>query len=274
MRILQKLPGPLRVSVTKGGLIRSMPKHYIMRQLIITLAAGILLTGDAYGQTGPVGHFHKVIVSPYIQVTFVQGDEESVTINQSSVDSNKLNVEVHDGTLRLYLDGAKNLSHDQQDGSDVNQQGHELYPNHAIIATVMYKKLDALSLRGEENFLVRSPLSVKKFHLRIYGESAVILTEVHIAKMHTTIYGESSVDIMAGAVNQQYFTCYGEGKINTTAITGQEAKVTAFGEAEFRVNVSDLIKITSFGDAKVSYRGNPEIVKGIHFGGVDVQKLD
>jgi hypothetical protein len=207
-----------------------------MRQLITILTVGMLFTGATYGQTGPVGHFHKIIVSPYIQVTFVQGDEESVTINQSIIDSNKLNVEVHGGTLRLYL--------------------------------------DALSLRGEESFLVRSPLSVKKFHLHVYGESAVTLTEVHIAKMRSTIYGESSVDIKAGAINQQYFTCYGEGKIDATAITGQEARVTAFGEAEFRVNVSDLIKITAFGDAKICYRGNPEIVKGIHLGGVDVQKLD
>jgi hypothetical protein len=245
-----------------------------MRQLIIILAAGMLLNSATYGQTSPVGHFHKVIVSPYIQATFVQGDEESVTIDHSIVDANKLHVEVHGGTLRLYLDGAKDLPHDQQDGRDGNQQDHRLYPKHAVVATVVYKKLDALSLRGEEDFLVRSPLSANKFHLNVYGESAVILTEVHITKMHITIYGESSVDIKAGAVNQQYFTCYGEGKINTTAIAGQEAKVTAFGEAEFRVNVSDLIRITSFGDAKVCYKGNPEIVKGIHFGGVDVQKLD
>ncbi|HLX65703.1 MAG TPA: DUF2807 domain-containing protein, partial [Puia sp.] len=132
-----------------------------MRQLIITLAAGILSTGAACGQTGSAGHFHKVIVSPYIQVTFVQGDKESVTINHSLADTNKLHVEVHGGILRLYLDGAKNLPHDRWDGSDGNRQGHPLYPKHAIVATVVYKKLDALSLRGEENILVQSPLSAR-----------------------------------------------------------------------------------------------------------------
>jgi hypothetical protein len=252
-----------------------MAKHYIMRQLITILAAGVLFTGAAYGQTGPVGHFHKVIVSPYIQVTFVQGYEESVTINHCIVDSNKLHVEVHGGTLRLYLEGAKDLPHNQQDyGSEGNRQNHRLYPEHAIIATVVYRTLDALSLRGEETFLCPSRLGAKHFWLRLYGESTVVFTEVHIDKMHTAMFGESSLDIKAGAVNEQYYTCYGEGKINTTAIYGQEAKVTSFGEGEFRVNVSDLIKITSFGDAKVRYKGNPEIVKGIHFGGVDVQKLD
>jgi hypothetical protein len=245
-----------------------------MRQLITILTAGMLLTGATYGQSRPVGHFHKVIVSPYIQVTFVQGDEESVTINHSIADSNKLHVEVRGGILRLYLDGAKNLPHDQWDGSDGDGQRHRLYPNHAIVATVVYKKLNSLSLRGNENFLIQSPLSARKFRLREYGETAVILTEVHINKMHSTLYGECSVDIKAGVVNRQNFTCYGEGKINTTDITGQKAKVTSFGDSEFKVNVSDLIRITSFGDAKVCYRGNPDIVKGIHFGGVDVEKLD
>jgi hypothetical protein len=82
------------------------------------------------------------------------------------------------------------------------------------------------------------------------------------------------LDIKSGAVNKQFYTCFGEAKINTTAIYGHRAKVTAFGEAEFRFNVADRIKITSFGEARLRYMGNPDIVKGFHFGGVNVEKLD
>jgi hypothetical protein len=242
-----------------------------MRYLKGVLAAGLVSMGFAgYTQTGPVDHFHKVIISPYIQATFVEGDKESVTINGIIADSSKLHVEVNHGTLRLYLDGAKEVPHNDQQGNG----SQHLYPNHAVIATIVYRKLDALSLRGEETYLCESPLSSNKFHLRVYGESRVIFTEVHFQKLYTTIYGESSLDIKSGVVNKQYYTCYGEGKINTTAISGPQAKITAYGEAEFRVNVSDRIKITSIGQAKLRYMGNPDIVKGIHIGGVDVQKLD
>jgi hypothetical protein len=258
-------------------LVRSMDKQYSMRQLITILAAGMLLftTRATHAQTGPVGRFHKVIVSPYIQVTFVQGDQESVTINNTIADSSKLHVEVQDGTLRLYLDGAKDIPHNQRDERyDGGQQSHHLYPDHAVIATVVYKKLDALSLRGSETFLCQIPLSAKRFDLHVYGDSKVIFTEVHISKMHTTLYGESSLDMRSGEVNRQHYTCYGDGKINTTAISGQAARVTSFGETEFRVNVSDRIRITSFGEAKLRYMGHPNIVKGIHIGGVDLQRLD
>lgn len=68
--------------------------------------------------------------------------------------------------------------------------------------------------------------------------------------------------------------CYGEGKVNTTAISSSQAKLTAYGEADFEMNVSDRIRITSFGEAKLRYKGNPQIVKGINVGGVDVARLD
>jgi hypothetical protein len=254
-----------------------MVKQYIMKQLVTILAASMLVftTFATHAQTGAVGHFHKIMVSPYIQVTFVQGDAESVTINSSIVDTGKFHVEVHGGMLRLYLDGAKDITHNERHyRDDDNGQNHHLYPDHAVVVTVVYRKLDALSLRGEETYLCQSPLSAAAFTLHVYGESKVIFTEVHISKMYTTIYGESSLDIKSGEVNKQKYTCYGEGKINTTTITGKTAKVTAFGEAEFRVNVSDRIKITAFGEAKLRYMGNPAIVKGIHIGEMDLAKLD
>src|ERR1700744_4865033 len=105
-----------------------------MKQLITSVLVFITCTACAQ----KIGHFHKVIVSPYIQVTFVQGDEESVTINQCSVDSGKLHVEVHSGTLRLYLDGAKDFPRYEQDYTrDGSRRGHPLYPKHAIVATVV-----------------------------------------------------------------------------------------------------------------------------------------
>lgn len=248
-----------------------------MQQLKTLLAAGLLIAVSftTSAQSGPVGHFKKVIVSPYIQVTFVQGEKESVTINDMIVDSSKLHVEVQDGILRLYLDGAKDIPHNQHVyNSDGGKQSHPLYPNHAVIATVTYRALDALSLRGEETQLCKGLLSADEFTLRIYGESKVIFEEVHIGEMHTTMYGESSLNIEAGSVDEQYYTCYGEGKINTTAIAGRESKLTAFGEAEFKLNVSDRIKITALGRAKLRYMGNPDIVKGIHIGGLDLERIN
>src|SRR5579872_5030396 len=127
-----------------------------MRQLNTILIAGMLafISCATYAQSGPVGRFHKVIISPYIQATFVQGDEESVVINNTIVDSSKLHVEVNGGTLRVYLDGARDIPYNQRDYRTTGgRYNHHLYPDHAMIVTITYRNLDALSLRGAETFL-------------------------------------------------------------------------------------------------------------------------
>jgi hypothetical protein len=223
-------------------------------------------------KTVAVDRFQKVIISPYIQATFVEGTTESVTVNNCIVDADKLHIEVNGNILRIYLEGAKEIPKNEQNEND--HGNHHLYPNHAVVVTVSYKKLESLSVRGEETTLCQSPLSAKTFSLRIYGDSRVVFTEAHFAKMYTTMYGDGSLDIRSGDINRQHYTSFGDGKVYATAIGGRSAKLTSFGESEFRMNVTDRIKITSFGEAKLCYLGNPDIVKGLHFGGVTVSRLE
>jgi Putative auto-transporter adhesin, head GIN domain len=248
-----------------------------MRLLKNIMAAALLALVTLWGkaQPGSVASFKKVIVSPYIQVTFVQGEKEGVTVNDMVVDSSKLHVEVDGGTLRLYLEGAKEVPHNKHVyNNDGGQNNYHPYPNHAVVATVTYKSLDDLSLRGEETHVCSSPLNAAEFTLHMYGTCKMVFAEAHIGELHTTMYGASTLDINTGAVDEQYYTCYGEGKINTAAIGGRTCKLTAYGEAEFNLNVSDRIKITAFGEAKLRYKGNPDIVKGLHFGALDLKKID
>jgi hypothetical protein len=112
------------------------------------------------------------------------------------------------------------------------------------------------------------------FILRFYGESKITFNELNLQRLHATMYGESVLEMKSGSVKEQQYTCYGEGKINTLAITGKSSRITAYGEADFSLNVSDRIKVTAFGEAKVHYKGNPEIVKGLNFGDVSIDKIN
>ena len=52
--------------------------------------------------TTHVDHFDKVVVSPNIEVTFIEGNEEKVTIEKSTVSDDKINIKVNGKTLRIY----------------------------------------------------------------------------------------------------------------------------------------------------------------------------
>ena len=233
-----------------------------------------LIAVVASAQTKMTSPFNKIIVSPYIQVTLVQGDQESVTVNDIHVDPGKLHIEVNDKTLRIYLEGAKDFPHNEKDYSNGYKETHSLYRNTSVVATITYKRLEALSFRGEEDQLCKSPISGDKFTLKIYGESNVTFNELNLQQMSATLYGESTLEIKAGSVKDQKYTCYGESKVNSLAINNSTSRVTAYGRAEFKLNVTDRIKITSFGEAQLHYKGNPIIDKGLHFGDMVINRID
>jgi hypothetical protein len=246
-----------------------------MRVLKASFAVFLLLIViDSSAQKIAVSHFDKIVVSPYIQATFVEGGEESVSIDQIKVDQSKLHIEVSNNTLHIYLEGAKHIPKNEKDYSKGYEETRSLYDKTTIVATITYKTLNQLSIRGEEEHVCKSPIAGDKFTLRLYGESKITFDDLNLRQLYTTIYGESVLEFKSGSIKEQYYTCYGEGKINALAINGRLSRVTAYGEADFMLNVSDRIKVTAFGEAKVHYKGNPEIVKGLNFGEVSLVKLD
>lgn len=238
--------------------------------ILLFLLAGIAVTA----QTKTVDYFTKVIVSPYIQATFVEGTEESVTIDNIKVDESKLHIEVNNETLRIYLDGAKDFPKYEKDNSNGYDESHRLYQNKSVVVTVTYRVLTDLSLRGEETHLCKSAITATTFTLKIYGESDVTFNELNAQELETTIYGEAELNLKAGSVKDQQYTCYGEGRINSESIIGNTSRIIAYGDADLTLNVSDRIKITAYGDAKLHYKGDPEIVKGLHFGDMQIEKIN
>lgn len=220
----------------------------------------------------PVGSFKKVIVSPHIQVNFVQGDKESVSIESISVSEDKLNVEVSGSTLRIYLEGAKTVTKSEK--SDDYEGKLDIYDGNIVKATVTYKTLEELSLRGEQKFVCESPLELNKFVVTIYGESNVVLSEVKLDNLNTTIYGESYLEIKSGTIGRHKIIAYGEAEVNAAEVDTKTAKVTAYGEANIRLMVTDELKVTSYGEANISYSGDANLKKGIVIGDATIKKIN
>jgi hypothetical protein len=247
-----------------------------MQKLKFFVAALMIFSAEVImaQTTTVVNHFDKVIISPHIEVTFVEGNEESVTIEKSTEDKEKINIEVNNKTLRVYLDGAKELTKNKRVYDDSYNRKQPIYKGTIVTATVTYKTMNNLSIRGEETQVCKSLLKGDKFRLKIYGESHVILAEVKLGELQTTIYGESILDIKSGSIDYQKYTTYGESKINSLPVNSNTARIIAYGESNFQVNTSKEIKITAIGEAKLEYKGNAVVNKGLHIGEMQIAKLD
>ncbi len=242
-------------------------------QLCIALLILAITTVSAQRTTN-VETFDKVIISPHIEVKFVEGTTESVTIESSQVSEDKINIEVNGKTLRVYLDGAKDIPKNKKERVNGYKVKSPLYRGTQVVATVTYKQVDEYSLRGEEEFHFKSPIKQEKLRLKIYGESEITIEELQLEEFNTTIYGESELWVRTGNVKEQRIVAYGESRIHLDEINNERSRVTAYGEAEFALNTSDQIKVTAFGEAKVTYKGSPEIRKGINLGDVTIRSVN
>lgn len=221
-----------------------------------------------------VSSFTKVIISPHIETTFVQGDEESVTILDNILSDDKVNIEVNNGTLRVYLDDAKLTTKQKKVVKDGMKMKVPIYKGKVLTIKVTYKHIDNLSLRGEERTVCESLIDVEKFKLKIYGESEVTFNDVNFKEFDVDIYGESQLTIKNGTTENQHITAFGEGEINLVQVDNKTSKLKAYGEAEFKVNVSQHIKFTAYGEAELYYKGTAQVNQGLSFGDSQINKID
>ena len=243
-------------------------KYYITLCLIALTQISISQTKELVKQ------FDSAIISPHIETTFIEGDEESVTIIESKVSEDKINIKVSGKTLQVYLDDAKNTTKNETVNRDGVNMKAPIYKGKILTITVIYKKINELTVKGEEYVLCESKLVSDKFNLNIYGESQVVFNEVAFKDFDLDTYGESTFEIKKGSINNQKITAYGEGQINLFSIENKTTKITAYGEAELKINASNLIKITAYGEAELEYKGTASIDKGITIGEVDISKVD
>ncbi len=252
-------------------------KFYIMKNACIKLILPVLIlfisTVFAQQKTFNVDSFDEVIISPHIEVSFIQADQESVIIDNLDVGSDKLNVEVKGKTLHIYLDDAKVYTKSEKVKTSEYKSRESIYEGTKVTARVFYKKLNLLSLRGDETHKVESALKGDKLSLKIYGESRVYLNEIDHDEFHTVIYGEAYLEVKQGRADRQKVVSYGESEVNTLGVNNKTAKITAYGEGNIKLNVSDELKITAYGEASIEYKGSPMVSHGLVLGEASIHQI-
>jgi hypothetical protein len=130
-----------------------------------------------------------------------------------------------------------------------------------------------LSIRGEEVVKVKGVMEQEDLKLSIYGESKVYFNHLNLEELTVAIYGESYLEIAEGEVKRQVFRAYGESEVNALEMGNSETKITAYGESNFRVNVSDRLKVTCYGETTINYTGDADVDKGIVIGEAEIRKI-
>jgi len=262
MRI-NKLNLPLRSRIRKSNLV------------LLAVLSGLFYTTNVVAQSEliEVERFDEVVISPHIEVVFREGNESSVVIEEIEVPMNELNVTVSDKKLHLYLDDAKITSPPLKDQIRGNCT-LDYYDGTIVRAIVTYERLESVDLRGEQKFVFESKIDARKLRLKLYGETEVLLNKVDIDDLRVSMYGESELEILDGQIQNQVYKVYGESEVDALAVDNEETKVTVYGEGEFKLNVSEKLIVTSYGEASIEYSGKAKVDRRIIIGDTEITRLD
>jgi hypothetical protein len=218
-------------------------------------------------------NFNKIIVSPHIETILKKGKEPSIVIQDINVPIEKFKYELIKGTLQVYLEGAKTYTKNKKIENYNYNRKVPLYKNRVVTVIITYTDVDTFSLRGEEKITFQTPLIQDACKLLIYGKSEVTINNVEIDKLNISIYGDSFLNIEKGTIKKQKITAYGASKVMAADVVSKETKITVYGNGTFQLNASEKIKVSSYGEATVLYKGNATLKKGIVIGESTIKKV-
>lgn len=248
--------------------------HAFAKMFLLCLVIFSFEYCHAQSETIKISGFNKVIISPYIEVNFQKSATESVVIENSKIDSEKINVEIDKNTLHIYLDDAKFVGKDEEVVVNGHKQDRPLYRGKQVSITVNYKTLNDVQIRSEERISFEDDITTENFDLDIYGSTKMYFKSIFAEELKVAMYGESYLEIKGGKVRFQRYRCYGKSDVNAVALVSEETKIAAYGDNHIVVNVSDQLKVSAFGDAKIQYKGNAKVNSGLKIGDTVLQKID
>lgn len=249
-----------------------------MKNLVTILLAGSMLFFSEMAAGQPetdvlnVRSFDKVVASPKIDLVLLEGDEESVRLEYSGVDRDRIMVEVTGRKLHIYLENAKIVERPVRVYDGKRKWRYPMYKRASVTAYVTYRQLEGIEIRGNGTVFCESDIDARKFKLKAYGENEIRIPMLTASKLKTKLYGVNNVRIGGGQVGHQKHVSYGESKIDTRRLDSRTAATTVYGEGRIMLRATDEVHVTSFGEPNFIVEGSPIINKGLIFGNARIRK--
>jgi len=231
--------------------------------LLLTLISSVAALAQEF--TRSVHSFTQVIVSPHINVVLKKGNEESVTFKYANVDKHRINVEVTNRKLHLYLDKAR-ITEDDDLGFNTYDDYDFGYANAEVTAIITYRNLESLQVRGKEEVEVKGTLDEKDFHLVAYGASYITIDTLNARHFKARLYGNNRLRIHAGEIDMQKYRLYGDNKVDARDAKGHQVSTVVYGDGSVHVNADDELSLSAFGDPEIRLEGPAHVTTGIVLG--------
>jgi hypothetical protein len=215
--------------------------------------------------------FKRIIASPRVNLILKKGEYESVKLVYTQVDKSKINIEVRNKTLQIYLDDARKVERPQHYARHW-AKGTGMYDGVTITAYVTYRELESLEIRGNQELTCNDAIEAEDFRLRAYGENDITLASLKAGYFKASLYGENDLKIKKGKAVEQKYKLYGENKIDTREMKSAFASASIFGEGNLKINTTETVRVDAFGEPTIYVDGGAHVNRRLVFGSTHIHR--
>jgi hypothetical protein len=204
-------------------------------------------SGNLVTQSRSVSNFNAVTLAGFGDLTMIQGDSESLTIEAED------NILPHITTL--VTNGRLSIGYDNQDWSNF------IRPTKPIRFNLSLKNLSALELSGAGN-IQSANIKTDQLDVRVSGAGNIKIEKLEANALVATLSGAGNFDV-AGNVANQDIRLTGLGNLGAGNLKSQSARITMSGAGNATVATLDSLDVTIRGVGSVRYYGSPEVTQKI-----------
>jgi hypothetical protein len=196
-------------------------------------------SGNVVTEPREVAGFDRVSVSGAGELTVVQGDEESLTIEADDNLLPLITSEVHHGALSL---GPRNVN---------------LHPTRTIVYRLKVKNLRGVDVSGSVHGDVGT-LKTDRLDLNISGSGRLNVEHLDAEALSARISGSGNTSA-SGRADKQQISISGSGNHQARDLKCARADAHISGSGDAEVWVTESLGASISGSGRVAYRGNPSV---------------
>lgn len=211
-----------------------------MRRILFFLAFLAPLSGwSQKSETRTPGSFSGIKVGQAIDVYLKEGDKESVRVEVSTDDMDRIITEVSGSNLRIHI-----------------RDNNSWFGNKMTVKVyVTYVKIGRIYASSASNVFSEGPIKAQK--LDIHASSAADV-EIKIEAEEVTVHASSAADvILEGTAKKLIADASSSGDVDAYACPVESAEASASSAGGIKLSVSQSLEAKASSGGNVRYRGNP-----------------
>lgn len=209
--------------------------------IILSLFAGSLFAQDdtkSFNLTG----FNEIEASGAVNIYLIQGSTESIKVETTNFDMNKVVVEKSGKILKVYTKRSRGSSR-----------------NRKVDVYITCININRLEASGSSDIYAEKS-TIKSQNLEIYAHGASdIDIVVDVTNLEVEASGASDIRI-SGKADKQNIKVSGASDFKAYSLAGKEVEVKASGASSVNVQVSERLDAKASGASSIHYKGDPKNV--------------